>query len=285
MTRIYTRKGDDGTTSLWYGGRRAEVRPADRGLRRARRGRLGARRRALAAAGRATTELAADILRLQDDLFIAGAELATAPEAAERLVDGVSRVTPEMAAELERADRPLHGPGRAAAEVRDPGRHPALGPARPRPRDPAPRRAARGGARGRERRSRPEAAAASSTAPPTPPTRWPASPTSTIPSCSPAASAHRAEGLRCVVTAPPRRTATPTRSRSRAATRWSIDEPEASGGTDAGPSPTRLGRRVARRLHRDHLRDVRGAQGLGARRRSRSRSTSTHGRELDLRAC
>ncbi len=47
-------------------------------------------------------ELAADILRLQDDLFIAGAELATAPEAAERLVDGVSRVTAEMAAELER---------------------------------------------------------------------------------------------------------------------------------------------------------------------------------------
>jgi cob(I)alamin adenosyltransferase len=42
------------------------------------------------------------VLRLQDDLFIAGAELATAPEASERLVDGVSRVTPEMAAELER---------------------------------------------------------------------------------------------------------------------------------------------------------------------------------------
>jgi cob(I)alamin adenosyltransferase len=46
-------------------------------------------------------ELAADILRLQDDLFIAGAEHATAPEAAERLVAGVSRVTPEMVAELE----------------------------------------------------------------------------------------------------------------------------------------------------------------------------------------
>ena len=75
-------------------------------------------------------ELAADILRLQDELFIAGAELATAPEAAERLEDGVSRVTAEMAGELERADRPLHGPGRAAAEVRDPRRHPALGPAR-----------------------------------------------------------------------------------------------------------------------------------------------------------
>jgi cob(I)alamin adenosyltransferase len=51
--------------------------------------------------GPGEAELAADILRLQDDLFIAGAELATAPEAAERLVDGVSRVTPEMATELE----------------------------------------------------------------------------------------------------------------------------------------------------------------------------------------
>jgi cob(I)alamin adenosyltransferase len=46
-------------------------------------------------------ELGADVLRLQDDLFIAGAELATAPEAADRLVDGVSRVTAEMVAELE----------------------------------------------------------------------------------------------------------------------------------------------------------------------------------------
>ena len=46
-------------------------------------------------------ELAADILRIQDELFIAGAELATAPEAADRLEDGVSRITPEMAGELE----------------------------------------------------------------------------------------------------------------------------------------------------------------------------------------
>ena len=47
-------------------------------------------------------ELAADILRLQDDVFVAGAELATAPGAAERLEDGVSRTTEEMVAELER---------------------------------------------------------------------------------------------------------------------------------------------------------------------------------------
>jgi cob(I)alamin adenosyltransferase len=61
---------------------------------------LGAAR---ALCGPGEAELAADILRLQDDLFIAGAELATAPEASERLEAGVSRVTPEMAAELEQA--------------------------------------------------------------------------------------------------------------------------------------------------------------------------------------
>jgi cob(I)alamin adenosyltransferase len=45
--------------------------------------------------------LAADLLSLQRELFVAGAELATAPEAAGRLEDGVSRVTDEMVDELE----------------------------------------------------------------------------------------------------------------------------------------------------------------------------------------
>ncbi len=101
MTRIYTKKGDDGTTSLWYGGRVAKSDPRTEAY-----GALDEAASALGLAralcGADEAELADDILRLQDDLFIAGAELATAPEAAERLVDGVSRVTPEMAAELER---------------------------------------------------------------------------------------------------------------------------------------------------------------------------------------
>ena len=100
MTRIYTKKGDDGTTSLWYGGRVAKSDPRTEAY-----GALDEAASALGVArslcGADDAELAADILRLQDDLFIAGAELATAPEASERLVDGVSRVTPEMAAELE----------------------------------------------------------------------------------------------------------------------------------------------------------------------------------------
>jgi len=56
---------------------------------------------ARASCGPDQSELAADILRLQDDLFVAGAELATAPEAAGRLQDGVSRTTEAMVAELE----------------------------------------------------------------------------------------------------------------------------------------------------------------------------------------
>lgn len=102
MTRIYTKKGDDGTTSLWYGGRvpKSDARTEAYGALDEAASQLGAAR---SLCGAAEAELAADILRLQDDLFIAGAELATAPEAAERLTDGVSRVTAGMAAELERA--------------------------------------------------------------------------------------------------------------------------------------------------------------------------------------
>jgi cob(I)alamin adenosyltransferase len=102
VVRIYTKKGDDGTTSLWYGGRvaKSDARTEAYGALDEAASHLGVAR---SLCGDANAELAGDILRLQDDLFIAGAELATAPDAAERLEDGISRVTPEMAAELERA--------------------------------------------------------------------------------------------------------------------------------------------------------------------------------------
>jgi cob(I)alamin adenosyltransferase len=100
MVKIYTKKGDDGTTSLWYGGRvpKHHGRTEAYGSLDEACSQLGVAR-ALCDAGSA--ELAADILRLQDDLFVAGAELATAPEAADRLEDGVSRTTEAMVAELE----------------------------------------------------------------------------------------------------------------------------------------------------------------------------------------
>ena len=95
MAKIYTRKGDDGTTSLWYGGRVPKAHPRTEAY-----GSLDEAVSALGAAralcGAEAAEIAADILQLQEDLFVAGAELATAPEAADRLQDGVSRVTEEM---------------------------------------------------------------------------------------------------------------------------------------------------------------------------------------------
>jgi cob(I)alamin adenosyltransferase len=100
MVKIYTKKGDDGTTSLWYGGRvpKHHGRTDAYGTLDEACSQLGVAR---ALCGADQQELAADVLRLQDDIFVAGAELATAPEAAARLEDGVSRTTEEMVSELE----------------------------------------------------------------------------------------------------------------------------------------------------------------------------------------
>jgi len=110
VTRIYTKKGDDGTTSLWYGGRVPKSDPRTEAY--------GSLDEAMSVLGLAralckqteSDELAGDLLRLQNNLFVAGAELATAPEAAGRLEDGVSRITDEMADELDgKIDRYLEG--------------------------------------------------------------------------------------------------------------------------------------------------------------------------------
>jgi cob(I)alamin adenosyltransferase len=100
VTRIYTRKGDDGNTSLWYGGRvpKSDARAEAYGSVDEAGAALGVAR---SLCGPDDSELAADLLRLQRELFVAGAELATAPEAQERLEDGVSRVTDAMVESLE----------------------------------------------------------------------------------------------------------------------------------------------------------------------------------------
>jgi cob(I)alamin adenosyltransferase len=97
--KIYTRKGDDGTTGLWYGGRvpKFSSRPEAYGSVDEAAAALGLCRAAAEASG----ELYEDILRVQNELFVAGAELATAPEAAGRLDPGVSKVTSEMVDRLE----------------------------------------------------------------------------------------------------------------------------------------------------------------------------------------
>ncbi len=100
MARIYTKKGDDGTTSLWYGGRVDKANPRTEAY-----GSVDEAGSALGLArslcGSEHEEIAADALSIQNDLFIAGAELATAPEASERLEDGISRITTEMVDDLD----------------------------------------------------------------------------------------------------------------------------------------------------------------------------------------
>jgi cob(I)alamin adenosyltransferase len=97
--RIYTRKGDDGSTGLLFGGRVRKDDPAPEAY--------GAVDEAQAALGvaRAETgegsELDGILVRLERDLWVVMGELATAPENRRKLDAGVSLVTAEMVGELE----------------------------------------------------------------------------------------------------------------------------------------------------------------------------------------
>jgi cob(I)alamin adenosyltransferase len=101
VAKIYTRKGDDGTTSLWYGGRvpKTDVRTEAYGSLDEANSALGVARSLCKAEGQ--SDVHDTILSLQRNLFVAGAELATAPEAAERLEGGVSQITDEMVESVE----------------------------------------------------------------------------------------------------------------------------------------------------------------------------------------
>ncbi len=106
---VATGRGDDGTTGLLYGGR---ISKDD-----ARTEAYGTIDEAVAALGLVRAEMAeqaaagalpdglrtlpATILRLQRELFVAGAELATNPDAWDRLRDGETRVDETMLLGLE----------------------------------------------------------------------------------------------------------------------------------------------------------------------------------------
>jgi cob(I)alamin adenosyltransferase len=99
--KIYTRKGDDGTTGLFYGGRvpKDDTGPAA----------YGDVDEAVACLGLARAETVAsdplhdELLKLQRSLFVVAAELATAPANHDKLVAGESRVTAGMVEQLEAA--------------------------------------------------------------------------------------------------------------------------------------------------------------------------------------
>ena len=96
--KIYTRSGDDGTTGLFYGGRVRKDAPAPRAY--------GAIDEAQAALGLARAEATRGgeldelLVRLERDLYVCMAELATLPENQAKLAD---RVTSEMVVALEPA--------------------------------------------------------------------------------------------------------------------------------------------------------------------------------------
>ena len=98
MPRIYTKTGDDGTTGLLFGTRV----PKDDLVTEA----YGTTDEAVAALGlaRATTDddaMATDLLTLQRELFVVGADLATNPNERDRLEPEVSLVTERMVLRLE----------------------------------------------------------------------------------------------------------------------------------------------------------------------------------------
>jgi len=103
--RIYTKKGDTGTTGLLFGGDRvskADLRTDAYGTTDEAVSALGLARASIGSeTDRVEAVLSTLTLRLQRELFVVGAELATHPDRRERLTDGVSRVTAEMVTALE----------------------------------------------------------------------------------------------------------------------------------------------------------------------------------------
>lgn len=108
---VATTRGDDGTTGLLFGGERIDKDDlrveaygtvdeaiAALGLARAN---LGVKRR-IGTLPAGLGGLAELILRYQRELFVVGAELATNPDAWDRLQDGTTRVSEEMVKGLER---------------------------------------------------------------------------------------------------------------------------------------------------------------------------------------
>lgn len=98
MARIYTKTGDDGTTGLLYGSRVAkdDIRTEAYGTSDEAVAALGVARAFAGDAG-----LAELILRLQRELFVVGAELATAEANWAKLTAGETLVTASMVDGLE----------------------------------------------------------------------------------------------------------------------------------------------------------------------------------------
>ncbi|MGH9102955.1 MAG: cob(I)yrinic acid a,c-diamide adenosyltransferase [Acidimicrobiales bacterium] len=125
--KIYTRKGDDGTTGLLYGGRVRKDAPVIEAN--------GAVDEAQAALGAARAELRGEVLPdgsdlggllvdLERDLWVLMAEVATAPDNRRKLEPGRTLVTAEMVAALEARIDMLDEAAEMPAEFVVPGQSP-----------------------------------------------------------------------------------------------------------------------------------------------------------------
>lgn len=96
--KIYTKKGDDGTTGLLYGGRVAkdDIRTEVYGTLDEVVSALGIGR-----AGGLVPRVESIVVRLQREMFVVGAQLATAEENQEKLQEGISKVTAAMTQQAE----------------------------------------------------------------------------------------------------------------------------------------------------------------------------------------
>lgn len=98
--KIYTRRGDDGTTAMRAGGRvgKDSVRIEALGTIDEAQAALGVARIACAERG----EIAAEIIAVESDLWVLMAEVATDPAQLRRFEPGVTEVTAEMVERVER---------------------------------------------------------------------------------------------------------------------------------------------------------------------------------------
>jgi len=99
MSKLYTGRGDDGTTGLFYGGRvpKDDPRPEAFGAVDEAQAAIGLARAAAERGG----ELDRMLIGLEHDLYVLMAELATAPDNRHKLTEGQTSVGPSMVEHLE----------------------------------------------------------------------------------------------------------------------------------------------------------------------------------------